>query len=65
MLKYLYGTLLSFAALTCLASAAHAGSFEDALSAAYTNNPRIKAERQRLESTDEGVSQAVSGFRPV
>jgi TolC family type I secretion outer membrane protein len=48
-----------------LAPLAHAGTFEDALGAAYANNPRIKAERQHLESTDEGVSQAVSGFRPT
>lgn len=54
------------AAVPCvLAPMAHAGSFEDALAAAYTNNPRIKIERQRLEATDEGVAQAVSGFRPT
>lgn len=45
--------------------AANAGSFEDALSTAYTNHPRIKVERQRQEATDEGVAQAVSGFRPT
>lgn len=44
---------------------AYASSFEDALSNAYQNNPQIKAERQRLEGTDEGVAQAVSGFRPT
>ncbi len=56
--------LLSAACMTP-AFAAHAGSFEDALAAAYTNNPQIKAQRQRLETVDEGVSQAVSGFRPT
>lgn len=55
----LIGTVLGFAA------PAHASSFEDALSAAYETNPQIKAERQRLEATDEGVAQAVSGFRPT
>ena len=65
MLKYLKTALFSLVASACAASAAYAGSFEDALSSAYQNNPRIKAERQRLESTDEGVSQAVSGFRPT
>lgn len=45
--------------------AAHASSFEDALKATYEKNPQIQAERQRLEATDEGVAQAVSGFRPT
>jgi TolC family type I secretion outer membrane protein len=44
---------------------AHASSFEDALGSAYQNNPQIKSERARLQATDEGVSQAVSGFRPT
>ena len=57
--------LLLTVAIACLAPAAYAGSFEDALSSAYENNPRIKAERQRQEATDEQVSQAVSGFRPT
>lgn len=52
-------SMLAFAA-----SAAHASSFEEALKATYETNPQIKAERQRLQGVDEGVSQAVSGFRP-
>ena len=44
--------------------AADGDVFKDALASTYQNNPRIKAERQRLEATDEGVAQAVSGFRP-
>lgn len=51
--------------LWCLmAASAHAGTFEDVLSATYTNNPAIKAERQKLQATDESLSQATSGFRP-
>jgi TolC family type I secretion outer membrane protein len=62
MLRQLF-TGLSFAAL--LASPAAANDvFKDALSATYKENPTIRAERQRLQATDEGVSQAVSGFRP-
>ena len=61
-LRYLIASV-SFVAL--MSGAAHASSFEDALGAAYTNNPLIKAQRQKLEATDEGVSQAVSGFRPT
>jgi len=53
------------AAGLAFATAAHAGVFEDALTATYQNNPRIKAARQQLEATDEGVSQALSGFRPT
>lgn len=44
--------------------AACAGPFEDALKAAYENNPRIKAQRSTLEQSDEQVSQAISNFRP-
>ena len=39
-------------------------SFVDALVATYTSNPRILAERQRQQATDEQVAQAFSGFRP-
>ena len=56
--------LLSVAICAYAAPAAYAGSFEDALSSAYENNPRIKADRQRQQATDEQVAQAVSGFRP-
>lgn len=38
--------------------------FKDALGATYENNPRIKAERQKLQGIDENVNQALSGFRP-
>lgn len=38
--------------------------FTNSLVTTYNTNPRIKAERQRQEATDESVAQAVSGFRP-
>jgi TolC family type I secretion outer membrane protein len=50
--------------LLCTASLAQASSFTDALESAYERNPRITAERARLEQTDEGVSQALSNLRP-
>lgn len=56
---------LTTVAMLLVCSPSYAGSFEDVLSSTYVNNPRIKAERQRLESTDEEVSQATSGFRPT
>lgn len=46
------------------ASAAHAMRFEEALAQAYQNNPQIKAERQKLQATDETVAQAASNYRP-
>ena len=52
------------AALLVSTSMAQASPFTDALEAAYEHNPRIQAERSRLESTDEGVSQALSNTRP-
>ena len=36
----------------------------DALTASYANNPALQAERARLRATDEGVPQALSGWRP-
>ena len=36
----------------------------DALAASYANNPALQAERARLRATDEGVPQALSGWRP-
>ena len=37
----------------------------EALSDAYNNNPQIQAERANLRATDEGVPQALSGWRPT
>ncbi len=39
-------------------------AFDRALSQAYLYNPQLTAERQRLRETDEGVPQALSGWRP-
>ncbi len=36
-----------------------------ALESAYVNNPTLNAQRAALRSTDEGVPQALSGFRPT
>jgi outer membrane protein len=51
--------------LACVPTPALAASFEEALSAAYTNHPAIHAERARQAATDETVAQAASGFRPT
>lgn len=44
---------------------AFAETLTDAMAAAYGTNPTLKAERARLRATDEGVSQALSGWRPT
>lgn len=46
------------------ASPASAQSLEAALAAAYTNNPTLDAARADLRAVDEGVSQALAGWRP-
>lgn len=49
----------------CFPSAARAESLNEALAAAYEYNPQLDAERARLRATDEEVTRARSGFRPV
>jgi len=44
---------------------ARAETLKDALVSAYDNNPQILGERANLRATDEGVSQALSGWRPT
>lgn len=44
---------------------AQAQSLEDALIAAYMNNPALRGERASLRATDEGVAQALSNWRPT
>ena len=39
-------------------------SLIEALTAAYQSNPSLQAQRARLRATDEGVAQALSGWRP-
>ncbi len=44
---------------------AAAETLEEALSAAYRNNPTLLAARAKLRAADEGVNQALSGWRPT
>jgi TolC family type I secretion outer membrane protein len=59
--------LLGGAAILVVLSAAPATaqSIDEALAAAYRNNPQILAERARLRATDEGVPRALSNWRPT
>jgi outer membrane protein len=55
---------LGFGALV-LAGHARAETLEQALADAYNGNPQIAAERATRRATDEGVPQALSGWRPT
>jgi outer membrane protein len=51
--------------LWTVAGDANAMTLTEALAAAYLNNPTLQAQRARLRETDEGVPQALSGWRPT
>lgn len=42
----------------------HAETMASALAKAYQNNPQLNAQRAIVRQTDEGVAQALSGYRP-
>jgi len=42
-----------------------ADTLYEALAKAYSNNPELQAQRAQLRATDEGVAQALSGWRPT
>jgi outer membrane protein len=46
-------------------SAAWAQSLQEALAAAYANNPALLAARAQLRAVDENVPQALAGWRPT
>ena len=58
--------ILTLAAATVLrlVSPAEAETIEQALARAYTNNPQVNAQRAIVRQADEGVPQALSGYRP-
>jgi outer membrane protein len=54
--------------VACLAASPHeavAETIEAALARAYENNPELNAQRAIVRQTDEGVPQALSGYRPT
>lgn len=53
------------AAGLCAPSVVRAETLNEALASAYEYNPQLDAERARLRATDEEVTRARSGFRPV
>jgi outer membrane protein len=52
-------------AVLLVASGARADTLGEALIDAYNGNPQILSERANLRAIDEGVSQALSGWRPT
>src|SRR5579863_8300821 len=42
-----------------------AETIEAALARAYENNPQLNAQRAIVRQSDEGVAQAISGYRPT
>ena len=56
--------LLPVLAALALPAFAYAQTFEQALVLAYEHDPSLKAERAKLRAVDEGVSQALSNWRP-
>jgi outer membrane protein len=54
----------STAAAALCASPSAAETIESALVKAYQNNPQLNAQRAAVRATDEGVPQALSGYRP-
>ncbi len=56
--------LLTTAVAATMGTAAHADTLTDALVQAYETNPTLGAQRANLRATDEGVPQALSGWRP-
>lgn len=56
--------LLPFLFAACIGGPASAETLASALAAAYANNPTLNAARAETRATDEGVPQALSGYRP-
>ncbi len=60
-------TLLAAAAVMAVTvgSGAQAQTLKEALAIAYNNNPTLLAARAQLRGVDEGVPQALAGWRPT
>jgi outer membrane protein len=52
-------------ALAALDVGASAQTLEQAITAAYVNNPTLNAQRAAVRATDENVPRALSGYRPT
>jgi outer membrane protein len=62
----LTGLLFSaYAVLSASPAFSQARTLQDALAEAYANNPTLQTSRALLRATDEGVPQALAGWRPT
>ncbi|HLL28833.1 MAG TPA: TolC family outer membrane protein [Xanthobacteraceae bacterium] len=52
-------------AFLAMGASAKAQTLEQALTAAYVNNPTLNAQRAALRAADENVPKALSGYRPT
>lgn len=62
--RFWLAVLLAAGCAVYAADSASAETLAEALASAYSNNPTLNAQRASLRATDEGVPQALSGFRP-
>jgi TolC family type I secretion outer membrane protein len=63
MLKKIY--LMTGLAILLQAMPVHAENLSETLADAYKQNPTLQAKRAELRATDEGVAEALSGYRPT
>ena len=65
--RFRYASLPAAAAALALALPAVAAgdTLQEAMAKAYVANPQLEAARARLRAADEGVPQALSGWRPT
>jgi outer membrane protein len=59
------GTVALLATTALTPPSAHGETLEEALARAYETNPTLLSSRAQLRSVDEGVPQALSGWRPT
>src|ERR1700733_15395031 len=59
-----YGAVVALATSHSGASGAHADTLPGALIQTYTCNPQLNSQRAVVRATDEGVPQALSGYKP-
>jgi outer membrane protein len=65
MHKRMVAVLILLMGLTGMADGALGQTLEQALVAAFNNNPTLLAERAKLRAIDEDVAQALSNWRPT
>ncbi len=64
IIRRIYVFLFLLCAAPSFAFAAGEQQLKSTLEFVYANNPELQAKREELKAVDEGVAQAISGFRP-